>query len=203
MKGRDCTRCQELLNEQWDGVILATADAELVRSHLSECGACTIFEREMSQMLQGAAALGELRYDRAVEMAPMILRPRSARAWLLGGAAGVAVALALALGWQWGSRSAGHVSPKGSDEVLVRVAVPIAGARSVALLGDFTGWHDPIPLARAEGGLWVGEIRLPAGRYRYVVVVDGKRMEPDPAAAQVVDDGFGGKNSVLDVGSSI
>ncbi len=49
--------------------------------------------------------------------------------------------------------------------------------------------------------VWVGQVQVQPGRYNYVIVVDGERMLVDPTAPQVVDDGFGGKNSVLDVGS--
>jgi 1,4-alpha-glucan branching enzyme len=88
-----------------------------------------------------------------------------------------------------------------SPQVLhVRLVVPLPAADSVAVVGDFTSWKNGIPLQRAQDGLWVGDLEVPAGRYRYVLVVDGEHIQPDPAAQQVVDDGFGGKNSVLDLG---
>jgi hypothetical protein len=42
-------------------------------------------------------------------------------------------------------------------------------------------------------------VRLPSGRYLYKLIVDGKWMA-DPDNPMQVDDGYGGKNSVVVVG---
>ena len=84
----------------------------------------------------------------------------------------------------------------------VRLVVPVLQADTVEIAGDFAGWDKRISLKPIENGLWVGELELPAGRYRYVIVIDGKKMLPDPAAKQIVADGFGGKNSILDISKS-
>jgi len=205
MERISCQKCQRLLDERWDGVQLAEADSELVRSHVGSCLACAGFAHDMDKVLGAARALCELTYERPVEIAPLVLGLRKTPPWWRAVATSAAFGLAVAVAFQLGARKSGPELAVGSASqlVLVRVAVPLAGAQSVSLLGDFTGWKNRIPLARAESGLWVGELRVPAGRYRYVLVVDDAEMQPDPAAPQVVDDGFGGKNSVLDVAGTL
>lgn len=80
--------------------------------------------------------------------------------------------------------------------VPIRVEAP--GARSVGVAGTFNHWDpDSAPLERGADGSWRGELRVPSGRYEYSLVFDGARWEPDPAAADVVPDGWGRENSVL------
>jgi hypothetical protein len=75
------------------------------------------------------------------------------------------------------------------------------GANSVAVLGDFNGWSDEIPLKpRGEGGYWLAEIQVKPGEYRYILMVDGKEQPGDPLADYVIDDDFGSKNSVVRIG---
>jgi hypothetical protein len=54
-------------------------------------------------------------------------------------------------------------------------------------------------LAGAKGnGVWEITVKLRKGiSYRYNFLIDGTRWEPDPGAPLQVDDGFGGKSSVL------
>ena len=47
-------------------------------------------------------------------------------------------------------------------------------------------------------GRWLKELALPPGRYEYRFVVDGVWTD-DPAAAELVDNGFGGRNAILNV----
>lgn len=86
-----------------------------------------------------------------------------------------------------------------ADDGTVRLRVHAPDANRVAVAGDFNSW-DPLrhPL-RAEGnGWWSVTLRLEPGRYEYAYVVDGTWTVP-PEAAVVVDDGFGGRNGVLEV----
>jgi hypothetical protein len=48
-------------------------------------------------------------------------------------------------------------------------------------------------------GIWRVRLSLHPGRYQYAFVVDGEKWMPDPRATTVVDSGFSGANSVLDV----
>jgi hypothetical protein len=73
-------------------------------------------------------------------------------------------------------------------------------ARTVAVVGDFTGWKTSgYELSRrAEDGKWEITVRLRRERsYTYGFVIDGERWVPDPGVPETVDDGFGGVNSIL------
>lgn len=71
----------------------------------------------------------------------------------------------------------------------------------IAIVGDFNNWSttaDPL-FDRAGDGTWTIRIPLKPGRYEYKYLVDGKKWIPDPWNPDVVDDGFGGLNSVITV----
>src|SRR5512143_1835388 len=74
-------------------------------------------------------------------------------------------------------------------------------AKNVAIAGTFNAWD--IHKNRLSGpdkeGYWRIVIPLPEGRYEYLFIVDGKKWHPDPSVPEI-DDGFGGKNSVLVIG---
>lgn len=198
---RDCDIARELLDARFDGVELEPAAARELEEHLGHCSECARFAASMQEVLQTAAGLADLRYERAVSVAPLLLQPRRAPAWLSWSMAAAAVAAALGVGVLLGRSRTQTVAVRPAAKMVVRLVVPATRAESVAVVGDFTGWNDSIPLEAAGDGLWTGELRLKPGRYRYMLLVDGEHMQPDPAAPQVVDDGFGGKSSVLDVGS--
>ncbi len=65
-------------------------------------------------------------------------------------------------------------------------ALAAPGARSVALMGDFSAWQ-PIQLSDPDGdGVWVVSLALPPGRYQYAFLVDGKWVGQDPLASEYV-----------------
>ena len=84
-------------------------------------------------------------------------------------------------------------------------------ARQVNLAGNFPNneWlkhGDKIDVMRDDGesgdrvagdGIWSIIKPLSAGRYEYKFVVDHNSWVEDPNALETVDDGYGGKNSVL------
>jgi anti-sigma factor RsiW len=82
----------------------------------------------------------------------------------------------------------------------VQVELKLAGekARSVAVAGDFNGW-DAVTMKKGEDGVWKTRLSLPPGRYRYAFVVDKEKWVADPYSATVVDSGYGGVDSVLDI----
>jgi 1,4-alpha-glucan branching enzyme len=71
-------------------------------------------------------------------------------------------------------------------------------AKSVTISGSFNAWdtHKNRLSGPDNNGIWNIIIPLPEGRYEYLFIVDGKKWQPDPSVPEV-DDGFGGKNSVL------
>jgi len=71
-------------------------------------------------------------------------------------------------------------------------------ATTVSVVGDWNGW-DPsaAPLYR-RGDRFEATYSLPPGRHEYAVSVDGV-VQPPRDALGYVDDGFGGKNGVVEV----
>jgi hypothetical protein len=75
---------------------------------------------------------------------------------------------------------------------------------SVVAAGDFNGWGG----TAAEGGdalayhpdidLWVGKVDVDPGTFAYKLVVDGQWWT-DPENPDTIDDGYGGRNSLLTV----
>ncbi|HXI65747.1 MAG TPA: glycogen-binding domain-containing protein [Gemmatimonadales bacterium] len=94
----------------------------------------------------------------------------------------------------WAGPSAGralYARDRGQAEF--RFGVP--GASRVDLAGDWTGWQ-PVPMQRTPDGRWLLRVSLAPGVHRFNLVVDGERwIVPEGVAS--IDDGFGGKISLL------
>ncbi|MHC4397364.1 MAG: AAA family ATPase [Planctomycetota bacterium] len=73
-------------------------------------------------------------------------------------------------------------------------------AESVQIAGDFNGWQpEEAPLLKVgQSGVWQTKLKLPAGKYRYRLVVDGQ-WQQDPYNEQTELNPFGGFNSVVEV----
>ncbi len=90
-------------------------------------------------------------------------------------------------------------APRARTTAVVRVGFQHPTAREVCLAGNFNDWHPAAsPMVAMPEGRWLKELALPPGRYEYRFVVDGVWTD-DPAAAELVDNGFGGRNAVLNV----
>ncbi len=87
-----------------------------------------------------------------------------------------------------------------ATQVVARLAYRAPLAREVAVAGDFNGWRpEAARMRRGQSGVWTVEIPLAVGkRYEYMFVVDG-RWVTDPSAPASVDDGYGGRNAVLEL----
>ena len=71
-------------------------------------------------------------------------------------------------------------------------------ASEVSVIGSFNNWEaGATPMRRNENGLWTARFFVPAGRYAYKYLVDGKIRLIDPNSSAREPDGFGGENSVL------
>jgi hypothetical protein len=87
------------------------------------------------------------------------------------------------------------------DTVFVHFELAAPQARTVAVAGSFNGWKvGALEMSRGSDGIWSVTVPLPVGEHHYEFVVDGTRWVPDPTAHVQVDDGFGGRNSVIVVG---
>ncbi len=109
----------------------------------------------------------------------------------------------VAMTWRLGTRSiltttrVTRAMAHAGDIVRLQIRAPQAHAVTVA--GDFNGWdRSASPLGARGNGWWEITLRLPAGTYQYVFFVDGKPA-PLPPGTPTVDDGFGGRNGVLEV----
>lgn len=73
-------------------------------------------------------------------------------------------------------------------------------AQSVQIAGDFNNWKpENAPMQKVgDSGVWQTEMKLPAGRYRYRLVVDGQ-WQQDPYNELTELNPFGGFNSVLEI----
>jgi len=73
-------------------------------------------------------------------------------------------------------------------------------AQSVQIAGDFNNWQpDRNPMERVgESGVWQTKIRLPQGKYRYRLVVDGQ-WQQDPYNEQVELNPYGEYNSIVEL----
>jgi len=92
-------------------------------------------------------------------------------------------------------------SPKTSttSKPAVRLELEAPQANDVYLVGTFNDWHPAAtPMLRLDNGHWAKDIALPPGRYEYLFVVDGQ-WKPDPKAAEMAPNPFGGTNCVLTV----
>ncbi len=80
---------------------------------------------------------------------------------------------------------------------------------SVYLASDFNGWNpsDPNYMLEEEDGEFVIEVELDPGTYKFKYVIDGEWVQSmedlgdqvQPTPTEYVDDGFGGKNAVLEI----
>ena len=77
--------------------------------------------------------------------------------------------------------------------VRIRMQAP-AGARAVAVLGDFSLW-EPVPMRRA-GGEWLAEVDVPHGTHHYGFLVDDEWYVPDDTQ-DVVPDEWGRVSAIL------
>ncbi len=76
--------------------------------------------------------------------------------------------------------------------------VPESAASEVFLAGTFNEWNPTGNLMEGPGedGAWTLNLTLVPGEHRYKFVADGNWIH-DPNAEDLVDDGFGGSNSVI------
>jgi 1,4-alpha-glucan branching enzyme len=73
-------------------------------------------------------------------------------------------------------------------------------AQTVQVAGDFNNWQPTTtPLEKVgSSGVWQTKIKLPAGKYRYRLVVDGQ-WQQDPYNELTELNPFGEFNSVVEV----
>ncbi len=120
--------------------------------------------------------------------------PRTAWALARAGVAPGLVALLLTAG-----------TPARGDDALTSVRFrfrPPGDAGPVTVAGTFNDWNPGAsPMADPDGdGIWEVTLRISPGTHQYKFVVGGTDWFTDESAAAFTDDGFGGRNSVVEIG---
>lgn len=103
-----------------------------------------------------------------------------------------------------GERDKGFIPEQETTSQLAQVVLQLEApqAEVVVVVGDWNNWDPQVQhLAKNNGDdTWSIMMELERGKeYRYQFVIDGEQWIPDPNAYLQVDDGFGGKNSVLEM----
>lgn len=82
----------------------------------------------------------------------------------------------------------------------VRITYTSASATEVSIIGSFNNWEPGATLMTKEAkGGWAASLQLRPGRYTYKLLVNRKQKIVDPSNPVTEPDGFGGRNSVLEV----
>jgi len=205
----NCTDVEELVKlwEKNPDARIGANPVDSLRSHLDSCPACGKRYGSLSFFIgrEGTVQIDQnrkpgfedsvMRYiweaeeEKALRFAfPAFLPARFAAAAL--------VLLVFAAGFLY----RGTVFPKTGDTVPVHFTFNAPDAESVVLVGSFPGWtaEEGKTMIRTESGQWELTIHLRrSGVYTYNFLVDGTEWVPDPSAAEAVDDGFGGLNSLI------
>ncbi len=82
------------------------------------------------------------------------------------------------------------------------IAFPYAGESSIEVRGNYApgAWSAGIPMT-LEGQIWTATLSIPWNTtIQYKLVVNQKDWKPDPINPNTIDDGYGGKNSLLGPG---
>ena len=159
---------------------------------------------QMSDLRSDLQALGEMPVPAkrwTPPPAPQPMARRARRMWPQVAAAVVmaAVASVWLLSDPDSVRTPGQ-APIEPHLVPVRFAMAAPAAQVVEVAGDFNGWaRGKLRMSDEDGdGVWTTTVELPRGRYAYMFVIDDAWV-PDPDAAVWRDDGFGGKNAIIEI----
>jgi hypothetical protein len=134
---------------------------------------------------------------RVSQLTPAAPRPRLRSRILHGLPMAAALAMALGLSGAGLFRLVHERAPE-APTFPVELELPAAEAHTVSVAGDFNEWQNA-RMNKGTDGVWRIRLSLPPGRYQYAFVVDNNKWMADPHASTLVDSGYSGANSVLDV----
>jgi hypothetical protein len=183
---------------------LTPAELEDLDRHLGGCEGCRQLSADLAwsdaELVRGRRSLPFGFADRVVrevstrQPAPV---PRARLTRFLPLAAALLLAAGLSV-----LRPARLADERRVEPPRVQVELELAqtDARTVAVAGDFNDWQaDAHRMRKGPDGVWRIRMALPPGRYQYVFVIDEQQWVADPRATTLVDSGYTGANSVLDV----
>ena len=196
-----CEDVELMLQDYFDGYLLPS-QREVLDSHIRGCGRCRELVGGLTRLDRRLDGLGEVEVPAGLSRAIIdalpahVYGPSPLRRALSWGAVPV-LALLLVAG---GFLVKGRFQMRGRlAERVVEVVLAAPQAAAVTIVGDFNGW-DPqrtLLVRSNHEGLWRARLRLTPGVYQYSFVLDGKTWVPDPGAKTSLEDGFGGRNSVI------
>lgn len=208
-----CNDVEELLDAYIDG-LLPEKDRKELDSHMEECGSCKKEYAELKEMIYGLRAVAMVtvpadftyrvmdrinKYSRnsIAEWFDFVFTPRVVR-WNVATVVSLVLLVGISL----------HFLPEkrfGNGDVInvkfeLKLPEDHLGINTISLAGDFNGWDTKnMKLNPSDDNRWTLDVPLKKGRYQYMFVIDGKEWMPDPGAKRLVNDGFGGKNSLLEL----
>ncbi len=82
---------------------------------------------------------------------------------------------------------------------IVRFMYENSEAKKVQIIGDFNYWSkEGIEMRKVgDSGLWMGELRLKGGIYKYIFLIDDSAWRVDPSSSICVTDNFGNESSLI------
>lgn len=208
-----CDEAKELLDYYVDGLLSGVEKKELA-SHVEGCVCCKreyIELKEMSDSLKSVSMVSvpaDFTYqvidrvnkysrNKMSEWFDFIFTPRVVR-WNVAAVFSLVLLVGVSI----------YLFPKnrfGNGEVInVKFQLELPedhkGINTISLAGDFNGWDTKnMMLTPSDNNKWTLDVPLKKGRYQYMFVIDGKEWMPDPGAKKLINDGFGGKNSLLEL----
>lgn len=196
-----CEDVELMLQDYLDGYLLPS-QTEILEAHVRNCASCRGLVGELTRLNRRLDGLCDVEAPAGLSRAILDALPaqpygpsplRRALVW----SAGPALAVLLVAG---GLLLRGRFQLReqvAAREVEVVFSAPQAA--SVSVVGDFNSWNpERTRMVRVDhGGSWSALLKLPPGVHQYSFVIDGTTWVPDPGAKTTIDDGFGGRNSVI------
>lgn len=196
-----CEDVELMLQDYLDGYLLPS-QREVLEAHVRGCERCRALVGGMNRLDSRLDRLGDIDVPAGLSRAILDALPAQAygpsplRRAFAYGAAPLFILMLVVGGFLVKGRFQlkGQTAPR-----VVEVTLSAPHAVSVAIAGDFNGWnHQRTQMVRADHeGLWRARLKLPPGVYQYSFVLDGSTWVSDPLAKTMLDDGYGGKNSVF------
>jgi len=199
-----CADVQDQIHRWEQTGLLSAQEYQALEEHLAQCSSCHARHGSLQSLLRrdalGTPAAGVKAPDLSDQIMARVNRrvaPRSPFLRLPYLLPAAAAFLFLAF-----SPLLLRLADPGDQLVTVRFVLEAPSAQSVAVSGNFGQWSaEGITMTRSpDGRSWETTLRLrPSLDYQYNFVIDGSHWIPDPNAAVSIDDGFGGKVSLLDL----
>ncbi|MBI9103993.1 MAG: hypothetical protein JEY99_16365 [Spirochaetales bacterium] len=196
--------------ELWESEgTLSKNDSDIIRAHLGECASCQKKYGSLLVLISGESRaenpykLEESDVSEKLTVAIMQKIPNTAperkthiRPSFILAAAAAVVILVFSINF------IKPALPVETDFIVVEFRLAAPSVNSVSLVGDFNNWEDGgIVLTDSDqDGIWTTVVTLKKGNlYKYNYIIDNEIWIADPESEITLDDGFGGKSSVIHI----